>query len=93
MTFTVARIQAKWTDAMFSQFEGAELLAQKHGLEREEFDLFDYKSQLKAFNASQAKKFNKDLVPIKELKKQGNEIIHKTDEGIRSNVSLGELTH
>jgi len=81
-------IQKRYPGVQFSQFEGAELLAQEHKLTREELDKFGYESQVKAHKATQAGRFEKEIVPVQGKNKAGEEITHKTDEGIRPNVSL-----
>ncbi|GBG25092.1 Acetyl-CoA acetyltransferase, mitochondrial [Hondaea fermentalgiana] len=81
-------IQEKRPGVQFSQFKGAELLAKKHGLTREELDKFGYESQRRGLAATEAGKFKAEIVPVKGKDKQGNEIVHDKDEGIRANVSL-----
>jgi len=83
-----AGIQAKYPGVRFSQFMGAELLAKKYKLSREELDKFGYDSQIKAHAATKAGKFKNEILPLKGLNKQGEEIVHDKDEGVRPNVSL-----
>jgi len=81
-------IQEKRPGVAFSQFDGAELLAKKHKLTRQELDNFGYESQKRGYAATQAGKFKAEIVAIKGKDKEGNEIVHDKDEGIRGNVSL-----
>ena len=74
-----------------SQFEGAELLAKKYDISREELDEFGYASQIKAHKATQAGKFKAEIVPIKGKNKAGEEIMHDKDEGVRPNVDLAKM--
>eukprot|EP00924_Labyrinthula_sp_SR-Ha-C_P013999 augustus_masked-scaffold_5-processed-gene-20.23-mRNA-1 protein AED:0.01 eAED:0.01 QI:0/-1/0/1/-1/1/1/0/400 len=84
-------IQDKFPDVHFSQFEGAELLAQKYNLTKEELDEFGYQSQIKAHKATQAGKFKDEIVVLKGVDKEGNPVEHATDEGIRPGVSLDAM--
>lgn len=89
--FNAVGIQEKFPNVMFSQFNGAELLAEKYNITRDELDNFGYTSQQKAFKATKDGKFTKEITQVKGLDKEGNEIVHKTDEGIRPNVSLEKM--
>mmetsp|Transcript_13923 Transcript_13923/g.16164 ORF Transcript_13923/g.16164 Transcript_13923/m.16164 type:complete len:403 (+) Transcript_13923:48-1256(+) len=86
-------IQKKWPGVKFSQFEGAELLAQEHNLTRKELDQFGYESQIKGHKATTAGKFKKEIVPVKGKSKSGEEIMHDKDEGIRPQVSLEAMNN
>ena len=66
----------------FSQFRGAEMMAEKYGFAREELDAFALESHRKAAAAAQAGAFEREIVP---LKVDGGE--HRTDEGIRYDAS------
>ena len=77
------RIQERFGVAMFSQFIGAEMIAEKHGFSREELDRFALESHRKAARATQAGAFADEIVP---LAADGSE--HRTDEGIRYDATL-----
>ncbi len=77
------RIQDRFGVPMFSQFIGAEMIAEKYGFEREELDLFALDSHRKAARAAQAGDFDREIVP---LSVDGGE--HRTDEGIRHDATL-----
>ena len=66
----------------FSQFRGAEMMAEKYGFAREELDAFALESHRKAAAATQAGAFEREIV---SLKVDGGE--HRTDEGIRYDAS------
>jgi acetyl-CoA C-acetyltransferase len=76
-------IQDRFGVAMFSQFVGAEMMAEKYGLEREQLDRFALESHRKAARATQAGEFDEEIVP---LAVNGSE--HRTDEGIRYDATL-----
>mmetsp|Transcript_14850 Transcript_14850/g.29292 ORF Transcript_14850/g.29292 Transcript_14850/m.29292 type:complete len:417 (-) Transcript_14850:109-1359(-) len=74
----------------FSQFGGAELLAKKYGLTREDVDRFGLQSQQRAVSASRANKFEAEIVPVpvKLLKGESPEgAMHSEDEGVRPGAS------
>jgi acetyl-CoA C-acetyltransferase len=77
------RIQERFGVPMFSQFIGAEMIAEKYGFEREELDRFALESHRKAARATQAGEFDREIVP---LGVNGSE--HRTDEGIRYDATL-----
>eukprot|EP00397_Hematodinium_sp_SG-2012_P041137 GEMP01045239.1.p1 GENE.GEMP01045239.1~~GEMP01045239.1.p1 ORF type:complete len:419 (+),score=84.63 GEMP01045239.1:46-1302(+) len=73
---------------MFSQFGGAEMLAKKYQISREEADAFALLSQQRAAAATKEGKFKKELVPVKckvNEKFKGKEVpaFLTYDEGIR----------
>ena len=78
-----ASIQQRFGVAMFSQFVGAEMMAEKYGFEREALDRFALDSHRKAARATQAGEFDDEIVP---LAVDGQ--LHRTDEGIRYDASL-----
>src|SRR5688572_19372262 len=78
-----ASIRQRFGVAMFSQFAGAEMMAEKYGLERERLDAFALDSHRKAARATQAGAFDAEIVP---LAVDGSE--HRTDEGIRYDATL-----
>ncbi|HET9427994.1 MAG TPA: acetyl-CoA C-acetyltransferase [Allosphingosinicella sp.] len=76
-------IQDRFGVPMFSQFIGAEMIAEKFGLIREQLDVFALESHRKAAAATQAKAFDAEIVP---LAVEGGE--HRADEGIRYDATL-----
>jgi len=88
-------IRDKYTELkqpMFSQFEGAELLAKKCNVTREEMDKFAFASHQRAAAATKGGHFRNEIVPITvqdATTKQPK--VHDTDEGIRYEVDLASL--
>ena len=76
-------IQERFGVAMFSQFVGAEMMAEKYGFEREALDRFALESHRKAARAADAGAFDAEIVP---LAVEGGE--HRRDEGIRDDATL-----
>lgn len=67
----------------FSQFEGAEMLAQKHGFDRETLDRFALQSHVKAAKAIADGAFANEIVPI-----DVDGELHHVDEGVRLDATL-----
>ncbi|HVL78930.1 MAG TPA: acetyl-CoA C-acetyltransferase [Sphingomicrobium sp.] len=74
--------------AEFSQFRGAEMMAEKYGLSRKDCDSFALESHRKAAAATQAGAFDREIVPLKV-----NGDMHRSDEGIRYDASLEGLAN
>merc|ERR1712096_122956 len=70
---------------MFSQFGGAELLAKKYKMTKEELDKFAALSQQRASDATKANRFTNEIIPlpVKKAKGDGPNEMHTQDEGIR----------
>lgn len=70
---------------MFSQFGGAELLAKKYDMSKEELDKFGALSQERGLAATQSGRFKEEIVPIpvKLNKGESPSEMHTADEGLR----------
>jgi acetyl-CoA C-acetyltransferase len=79
-------IQDRYGVTEFTQFRGAEMMAEKYGFSREQCDAFALGSHRKAAAATQAGAFEAEIVP---LPVDGHE--HRSDEGIRYDASLEAL--
>jgi acetyl-CoA C-acetyltransferase len=75
----------------FSQFTGAELIAANYGFTREQLDEFALSSHRKAAEACQSGAFDSQIVPLAVLDSEGNESLHRVDEGIRFDASIDGL--
>jgi len=76
-------IQDRFGVAMFSQFDGAEMIAAKYGFSREELDAFALDSHRKAARATAEGAFADEIVP---LAVEGG--VHAVDEGVRHDATL-----
>lgn len=76
---------------MFSQFEGAELLAEAYGITREEMDASAVASHAKALAATNAGHFKREIVALQGKDKEGNTVVHDKDEGIRPGTTMAKL--
>jgi acetyl-CoA C-acetyltransferase len=74
----------------FSQFDGAEMIARKYGLSRDQLDEFALKSHHLAIDATRANRFSDEIVPVAVRGPEGaaSGEMHMIDEGIRYDVSL-----
>jgi len=75
----------------FSQFGGAELLAKKYGMTKEQLDKFALASQEKAKAATEAGRFKDEIIPlaVKLAKGESPKEMHTKDEGIRATTYEG----
>ena len=81
-------IMAKYPNVQFSQFMGAEMMAEKYKLSKDVLDEFGYSSHRKAIAATQGGKFKDEVVALEIKDAEGNVSQHTTDEGIRFDASL-----
>ncbi len=81
-------MQKRYPDVQFSQFAGAEMVAKKYELTKDEIDAYAYRSHERAIAATQAGAFDEEIVPIEVTNEDGEKEIHKVDEGIRFDASL-----
>jgi len=82
-------IQRRYPDVEFSQFDGAEIIATKHGLSKEVLDAFALRSHRLAIAATEAGAFKAEILPVEARAADGTgEGLHTVDEGIRFNATL-----
>jgi acetyl-CoA C-acetyltransferase len=81
-------LQKKYPGIQFSQFMGAEMMAEKYKLTKDQLDEYGFRSHQKAIAATQGGKFKDEIVPLKIKLDDGSEADHTVDEGIRFDVSL-----
>jgi acetyl-CoA acetyltransferase family protein len=89
--FNADGIEKRYPGIFFSQFTGAELVADKWNLSREDLDKFALQSHLKAAAASKAELFNGEILPLQGKNDNGNNSIVLLDEGIRYDASIEAL--
>jgi acetyl-CoA C-acetyltransferase len=85
------RIQERFGVAMFSQFAGAEMIAEKYQFRRQELDRFALESHRKAARATEDGAFEDEIVPLPIVDADGNEALHTRDEGIRYDATLESI--
>jgi acetyl-CoA C-acetyltransferase len=78
----------RYPGVQFSQFTGAEMMAVKYGLSKDELDLYAYTTHQRAAAATKSGSFDKEIVPIEITLPDGKKELHRIDEGIRFDASL-----
>lgn len=81
------RLEEAYPKVMFSQFMGAEMIAKKHGLSKDDLDQFSLESHQKGAKATAEGAFDNEIVAMEVETPEGTET-HKTDEGIRHDATL-----
>jgi acetyl-CoA C-acetyltransferase len=81
-------IEKHYPNIMFSQFTGAEMMAEKYGLSKDDLDTYSYNSHQRAIAATQAGKFKDEIVALQITRADGSTDTHHIDEGIRFDASL-----
>ena len=76
------RIAQRFGTRDFSQFKGADMIARKHGFNRETLDRYALESHRRALAATESGAFEDEIVP---LAIEGG--MHSRDEGIRADAS------
>src|SRR5690606_2180233 len=76
-------VQDRFGVAMFSQFDGAEMIAEKYSFIREELDAFALESHRRAARATNEGAFADEIVPVAI---EGG--LHAADEGVRHDATL-----
>jgi acetyl-CoA C-acetyltransferase len=86
-------MQKRYPDVQFSQFIGAEMVAKKYGLTRDQVDAFAFQSHQRAIAASQAGAFAAEILPLAVRLADGSASadLHSVDEGIRFDASLASI--
>ncbi|WP_395444682.1 acetyl-CoA C-acetyltransferase [Caulobacter sp. UC70_42] len=90
-TYMSPRIQDRYPGIQFSQFAGAEMLARKYDLSRDELDAYALESHQRAMAATKGGKFAAEIVPIEVTLPDGATETHAADEGIRWDASLESI--
>ena len=85
------RLANKYPNVVFSQFSGAEMLAKKYELTREQLDEFALLSHRRAAEATRSGAFDKEIVPIEVKTAEGASELHRVDEGIRFDATLDAI--
>lgn len=81
-------MEARYPNIQFSQFTGAEMMAEKYGLTKDQLDEYSYGSHQRAIAATQAGKFKDEILPLKITRADGSTDTHHIDEGIRFDATL-----
>lgn len=74
--------EERYPDIQFSQFMGAEMMAEKYGFSREDLDRYAYESHRRAAAATESGAFRAEIVGLEVETPEGT-ACHDRDEGIR----------
>ena len=85
------RVQERYGVREFSQFTGAQMIADKYAFSRAALDAYALESHRRAAAATQAGAFRDEIVPITVLDADGGSIVHAADEGIRYDATLDSI--
>ena len=91
LPFDSEGMKERYPGVFFSQFTGAELVADKWKLSREDLDKFALESHQKAANATESKFFDREILPVQGKNAEGMDNLVMADEGIRFDASLDKL--
>ncbi|GMN03267.1 acetyl-CoA C-acetyltransferase [Erythrobacter sp. MTPC3] len=80
-------VMEKYPNVQFSQFMGAQMIADKHNFSKEQLDSFALESHMRAIKATEAGAFKNEIVPVQIETPEGEEM-HTVDEGIRFDATL-----
>ena len=84
------RIKARYGVEEFSQFKGAEMIAQKYGFDRATLDRYALQSHRRAAAATSSGAFEREIVAVPVVTPDGT-LPHVRDEGIRFDASLESI--
>jgi acetyl-CoA C-acetyltransferase len=84
-------LEEKYPGIQFSQFTGAEMVAKKYGLNKDQLDEYAFGSHKKAKAATEAGAFKTEIVPVEIALEDGSKQQHEVDEGIRFDASLDAI--
>ena len=90
--FNAAGIESRYPGVFFSQFTGAELVANKWNLSREDLDNFALSSHQKAAYASEQGFFKNEILAIESRSDANTGSLIYQDEGIRYDASIEALS-
>jgi acetyl-CoA C-acetyltransferase len=82
------RQKERYPNIQFSQFMGAEMMASKYGLTKDQLDEYAYETHQRAIAATQGGAFKDEIVPIEITDETGATSLHTIDEGIRFDSTL-----
>ena len=84
-------ISERYPGENFSQFNGAERMAAKYGVSKDELDQFAYDSHKRGMAATEAGRFKDEIIPITVTLEDGSQEEHVVDEGIRWEADLDAI--
>ncbi|OPF61914.1 acetyl-CoA C-acetyltransferase [Hydrogenophaga sp. H7] len=91
--YTSPGMERRYPGVEFSQFVGAEMIAAKYGLTKEQLDRYALESHQRAIVATREGRFQAEIVPVAAKRSDGGgtDELHTVDEGIRFDVSIESI--
>ena len=84
------RIRERYGVKIFSQFVGAQMVADKYGFSRAQMDEYALESHVRAAAATREGAFKREILPL-AVQTDAGEILHETDECIRHDATLAGI--
>lgn len=81
-------IETRYPNIQFNQFAGAEMIAKKYGLTKDQLDEFAFLSHQRAIAATQSDAFKDEILALEITTADGTKEMHTVDEGIRFDASM-----
>lgn len=91
LPFDSEGMKDRYPGIFFSQFAGAEIMAEKWNLSREDLDEFALSSHQKAIAAVEGKHFDREILPVQAKNSEGKTDMIYVDEGIRYDANIEAL--
>ena len=76
---------------VYNQFRGAELMADRYGLDRAALDALALESHRRAARAVAEGAFADEILPIEVEDAEGNRVVHDADEGVRADATIESI--
>jgi acetyl-CoA C-acetyltransferase len=84
------RIKNRYGVTEFSQFTGAQMIADKYNFTREQLDEYALRSHQRAAHATETGAFEREILAL-PVEGPDGETMHRTDEGIRYDATLESI--
>ncbi|RME51416.1 MAG: thiolase family protein [Caldilineae bacterium] len=75
----------------FNQAVGAQMIAERWGLSREDLDRFSLQSHQRATAARETGRFRREIIPVPVKNGDGKEFLFEADEGIRPDTTYEQI--
>ncbi len=85
------RIKQRYGVETFSQFTGAQMIADKYGFSREQLDEYALKSHQRAAAATRQGAFETEILALQVEGPDGETYMHREDEGIRYDATMESI--
>ncbi|MDO8705589.1 MAG: acetyl-CoA C-acetyltransferase [Sulfuricaulis sp.] len=92
--YTSPGMKERYPKVLFSQFTGAEMIARKYGLTKNDLDLYALESHKRAIAATREGRFKKEILQLQARSADGSSDgeMHTDDEGIRFDATLESIS-